>query len=132
MSHTDTIDTRNHADTDAEALVARYFAAWNETDADRRHALCTQAFAADATYLDPMMDGEGPAAIAAMIGGVQARFGAMRLRQVGRLDVHHDRLRFGWALGPAGGEPVAGGTDFATFDAAGLRSVTGFIDFLRA
>ena len=48
---------------------------------------------------------------------------------LGAVDGHNDRLRFSWALGPEGGEPLARGTDFALLSADGrLRSVTGFLD----
>lgn len=44
---------------------------------------------------------------------------------------HGDRLRFCWALGPAGGEALAKGADFAELTADGrLAQVTGFFDLL--
>ncbi len=45
--------------TDVKTVVDDYIAAWNETDAVRRRALIAGAWAEDATYVDPLMRGEG-------------------------------------------------------------------------
>jgi len=43
------------------------------------------------------------------------------------LDVHHDLVRFTWAVGPADGEPILAGVDMAKFDADGkLHRIVGF------
>jgi SnoaL-like domain len=118
------------AETD---LIHRYLAIWNESDAARRRALVEGAFAEGATYLDPMMAGEGQAGIDAMIAAAQARFPGLRFRLAGTPQGHNGRLRFSWELGPEGGEALAGGTDFAVLAPDGrLASVTGFIDFAPA
>ena len=59
--------------TDANKLVGRYIAMWNETDAERRRALIARTWAEDATFLDPVAQGEGPAGIDTIICGVQER-----------------------------------------------------------
>ena len=112
-------------------LAEGYIAAWNESDAGRRQALIAGTFTETASYLDPMMAGEGHAGIAAMIAAVQERFPGHRFRLRGAPDGHHDRLRFSWELAPEGeGSPVlATGTDFAVLAADGrFASVTGFLD----
>ena len=81
-------------------LVERYITSWNEPDADRRRALIAQTWTGGARYLDPVMQGEGHAGIDAIIQGVQARFPGHRFRRIGEVDVHHDRIRFSWELGP--------------------------------
>ncbi|CAA9239364.1 MAG: FIG00986828: hypothetical protein [uncultured Acetobacteraceae bacterium] len=114
---------------DAQSIAARYIACWNERDGERRRALLGELWTEDATYLDPMMRGEGRAGIAALIEGVQARFPGFRFALKGRADGHADRLRFSWGLGPDGGETVVEGTDFAVLaDGGRLRAVTGFLD----
>jgi len=114
---------------DVQNTAARYIAAWNEADPDRRHALVTALWTEDATYVDPMMQGEGHHGIEALIGGVQARFPDFRFGLSGQPDGYGDRLRFSWDLGPEGGEAVVKGTDFAVLAADGrLRAVTGFFD----
>jgi hypothetical protein len=113
---------------DIATTVDRYIAAWNEPDDQRRRAIVGETWADDGTYLDPLMAGEGPDAIAAMIGGAQQQFPGHRFELAAGPDVHHDRVRFAWTLVGEGG-PVAGGVDFATVTADGrLREVTGFLE----
>jgi hypothetical protein len=121
------------ADTDAHEIAARYVAAWNETDAGRRRALVAALWTEDASYVDPMMAGEGHDGIEGLIAGVQARFPGFRFSLSGRPNGYGDRLRFSWDLGPDGAEPLVQGTDFAVLAGDGrIRAVTGFIDRLPA
>ena len=116
--------------TDIATVVDRYIAAWNEPDADRRRTLVGQTWTEDGTYIDPLMAGDGPDAIAAMIGGAQAQFPGHRFELAAGPDTHHDRVRFTWNLvGQDDGGTVAVGVDFATLGADGrLREVTGFLE----
>ncbi|MFN3524424.1 MAG: nuclear transport factor 2 family protein [Phenylobacterium sp.] len=118
--------------TATDELIDRYIAAWNETDPNLRRDLIARTWRADGSYLDPVMAGDGVEGIDAMIAGVQARFPGFVMRRVGEVDAHNDRVRFGWALGPDGGEPVVGGTDFGVTDGERLAAITGFIDFAPA
>jgi len=119
--------------TDVRDIATRYIATWNEVDPDRRGALVAALWTEDATYLDPMMQGEGHQGIAALIGGVHARFPDFRFALSGQPDGYGDRLRFSWDFGPEGGEAVVQGTDFAVLAADGrLRMVTGFLDRVPA
>jgi hypothetical protein len=114
--------------TDITTIVDGYIAAWNETDADRRRALVADAFADDASYVDPLMTGEGTDGIAAMIGAAQQQFPGHRFELSSGPDAHHDRVRFAWNL-VGNGTPVAAGVDFATVaDDGRLRTVTGFLE----
>ena len=115
--------------SDHDTLIDRYIACWNEADAGRRAALVAETFTADARYIDPLMQGEGQAGIAAMIGAAQAQFPGHRFSRRGGVDAHNDALRFAWDLTPAGAPPVAAGTDFASLAPDGrLARVTGFLD----
>ena len=40
-------------------LIDRYIAAWNETDSGRRRDLIAATWTESATYLDPMLQGDG-------------------------------------------------------------------------
>ncbi len=114
-------------------LIDQYIAAWNEPDPGRRRALIAATFAEDASYLDPVMQGQGHAGIGDMIAGVQARFPGHQFRRGGVVDAHHDHLRFSWELAPQGGQALVKGTDFAVLSAdARLANVTGFFDLLPA
>ena len=110
-------------------LIDRYIAMWNETDAERRRALIARTWTEEANYLDPVLQGDGPTGIDAMVRGVHQRFPEHRFRRTSEVDTHHDCVRFSWELGPQGGSPVVSGTDFGVVAADGrLRTVTGFFD----
>lgn len=118
--------------TDTQALVERYIASWNETDAGKRRDLIDATFAETASYTDPMMKSEGRGGIDQMLAAVQERFAGLTFKQVGRVDGYEDRVRFSWELGPKDGPSIAGGTDFATLDAGKLANIVGFLDFAPA
>ena len=117
--------------TNPHDIAARYIEAWNEANPERRRALVRALWTEDATYRDPVMQGDGHDGIEALIGGVQAKFPSFRFALSGRPDGFGDRLRFSWDLGPEGAEPVVQGTDFGVLAGDGrLTAVTGFIDRL--
>jgi len=110
-------------------VVDAYIAMWNETDAGRRRALVAQTVTDDASYVDPMMEGNGVDGIDAMIAGAQQAYPNHRFTLVTGPDSHHGRVRFTWSLAPEGSsEPIALGTDFATVNGDGrLSEVVGFL-----
>jgi hypothetical protein len=115
----------DHIDT----TVNRYIDAWNEADADRRRELVAGVWTEDGTYVDPLMSGAGHEAIAGMIGQAQQQFPGHRFELSFGPDAHNDNVRFAWRLyGPDGGDPVAGGVDFATVVDGRLKAVTGFLE----
>jgi SnoaL-like domain len=108
-------------------LVDRYIAIWNETDSEARRNLIAWTYTEDGRYLDPVLQGEGRDGIDAMVKAVHARFPGHRFTRTSDVDAHHDRARFAWELGPAGGPALVKGIDFATLSDDGkLHSVTGF------
>lgn len=114
--------------------VARYIAAWNETDADKRRGLIAETWMEDGSYLDSHRDSTGHAALDTMIADVQQKFPGYRFRLVSSIEAHHDRVRFSWAAGGTDGAPLYfGGTDFAIVAKDGrFLAVTGFTDALPA
>lgn len=128
-----TTNPQAHPAHDASRIAARYIAAWNEPDAGRRRALVSEVFAPRATYIDPMAHSAGHDEINAMIGAVQQQFAGLRFSLHGKQDGHNNVVRFFWALGLGGAEPVAHGTDVAVVSEDGrLTSVTGFLDAVAA
>ena len=119
--------------TDAAKIAERYIDLWNETDSHNRRKLIASAWTEDASYVDPMMKGEGHAEIDALIGAVHQRFPGHRFALKGTPDGHGDRVRFSWTLGAANAAPIAHGTDFGLVAADGrLRSISGFLDQVAA
>lgn len=117
----------------ATHIATEYLAAWNELDAVRRRARIVGIFTAEADYVDPMMRGAGHDGLDAMIGAVQQQFAGLRFSLHGKQDGHNDVVRFSWALGAEGADPVAYGTDVAVIAEDGrIQSVTGFLDALAA
>ena len=115
---------------DVTTLVQDYIASFNESDPARRRELIDRVWADDATYLDPVMAGDGRDGIDRMVAAAQAQFPGHRFEPTLAPDAHHDRVRFGWRLvSEADGATVAAGTDFGVLTGDGrLRSITGFLE----
>lgn len=113
----------------AHDLAIRYIDLWNETDQDRRRSLLDRTFTPTATYVDPLMSGDGVGAIDGLIAAVHGRFPGARFALRGEPEAHHDRLRFSWRLTASDGTAIADGTDFGIVAEDGrLSGVTGFLD----
>jgi hypothetical protein len=113
-------------------LVDRYIAMWNETDAERRRGLIAKIWADDASYLDPVLSGEGLDGIDAMVKAVHEKYPGHRFKRTSDVNAHHDRAQFAWELGPEGGRALVKGVDFATLSKEGcLKTVTGFFTELN-
>jgi hypothetical protein len=111
------------------AIADRYLATWNEADDARRQSLVAALWSPQGRYADPLMSGEGHDGIARMIASARTQFPGLVFTARGQADGHGPFARFSWSLGPAGGAPVAGGTDVARLDDAGrVVEVIGFLD----
>ena len=80
--------------TDAEAVATRYIELWNETAAERRRSILATNWTGDATYVDPLMSGEGHSGIDALIAGVQQRFPDFQFALIGQPNGYGDHVRF--------------------------------------
>jgi hypothetical protein len=118
--------------TNTKQIAERYIAVWNETDPVRRRDLLAAGWIETATYVDPVMRGQGLEQIGSLIDAVQARFPGFRFTLDGRVDGYEDKVRFSWALGPEDQADLIKGTDFAVVEGGRLRSVTGFLDKVPA
>jgi len=116
--------------SEALELVRRYFAAWNESDPDIRHASVQALWADEGSYVDPLAEVSGHDEISALIGMVQQQAPGHVFQLLDGVDAHHNLTRFSWELVPAdGGEAVAEGSDVAvTQDDGRIASVLGFLD----
>jgi hypothetical protein len=111
-------------------VVDSYFAMWNETDPGRRGEAIAAAWSEEGRYLDPVLAAEGPDALNEIVARVQERFPGHRMQQVGDIDAHHGRARWGWELvDPGDGRLAVAGVDYATFAEDGrLSEVIGFFE----
>jgi SnoaL-like domain len=114
--------------SDANTIARNYIALWNETTPSRRRAMLSQHWTTDATYVDPLMRGDGYDAVDALIAGVQQRFPDFRFKLIGEPNGFGDHVRFSWGLGPDGTDSPIKGTDFATLKDGRISSITGFLD----
>ena len=118
--------------TDPITIAHRYIELWNERAAGRRRELLSEAWTADTSYVDPLMKGDGPDGIDALVAGVQHRFPDFRFKLIGEPNGYGDHVRFSWGLGPDGVDSPIKGTDFAVLKDGRIRSVTGFLDQVPA
>jgi hypothetical protein len=116
--------------TDVAKIVDNYIAIWNETDPDRRRALVAETWTENATYLDPLLSGEGASGIDSMVASAQSAYPGHRFELSSSPDAHHDRVRFGWTMyAPDDGRAVISGVDFGILaDDGRLEAVTGFLE----
>ena len=118
--------------TDPIAIAHCYIDLWNERTPSRRRELLSETWTADASYVDPLMKGDGPDGIDALIAGVQQRFPDFKFKLIGEPNGYGDHVRFSWGLGPDGVDSPIKGTDFAVLKDGRIRSVTGFLDQVPA
>ena len=114
--------------TDPNTIARRYIELWNERTAGRRRELLGEHWTNDASYVDPLMKGDGRDGIEALIAGVQQRFPDFKFQLIGEPNGFGDHIRFSWGLGPDGADSPIKGTDFAVLKDGRIKSVTGFLD----
>ena len=114
--------------TDPKTIAISYIHLWNERAPDRRRELLKANWTSDATYVDPLMRGDGRDGVDALIAGVQQRFPDFSFQLIGEPNGYGDHVRFSWGLGPDGADSPIKGTDFATLQDGCIRSITGFLD----
>ncbi|HWV95999.1 MAG TPA: nuclear transport factor 2 family protein [Xanthobacteraceae bacterium] len=118
--------------TDAKTIATRYIELWNERDPQRRRQLLATHWADNASYVDPLMAGDGHDGIDALVAGVQQRFPDFRFALIGEPNGYGDHIRFSWGLGPDGADSPIKGTDFAMLNAGRIQRITGFLDQVPA
>jgi len=110
-----------------EEIVRMYVAAWSETDEGKRRALLEKSWAENGTYADPTVEVVGREALIQHIGGIHRQFPDCRIILTSRVDEHHSRIRFTWAMVNPKGTRVSEGIDFGEIgDDGRLIRITGF------
>jgi hypothetical protein len=107
--------------------VAAYMAAWNEADEAKRRKLLDSAWAADATYTDPMSHAAGRDALVDLISQFQTQMAGSSIAQTSGIDEHHGQLRFAWRMSGQDGSTRMEGIDVGQLAEDGrLQSIVGF------
>ena len=115
--------------TDPNTVADTYLATWNSHDPELRRKLIENAWSLAASYVDPLMSGNGREAISTMIAAAREHFPGHIFSLRGAPDGHGEHVRFSWTLTSPDGVAVGGGTDVATLDETGrIDRVIGFLD----
>lgn len=127
---TDTTITTHHDrdhDRDLDATIGGYFACWNTTDAEERAALIERFWTPDARMVDPLVDVNGHAELAAVFARFHDTYPGCSFRRTGDRDAHHQLARWTWEMIDGSGNPVLAGLDVALLaDDGRLQYVAGF------
>jgi hypothetical protein len=113
-------------------IAEDYIAVWNETDKSRRSAMLAGTWTKDASYVDPLMRGNGQEEISGLVGAVHAKFPGYAFSLIGPTDGYAEHVRFSWALGPPGCEAVIKGTDVVMLSGNRIATVVGFLELVPA
>lgn len=113
--------------SDVTTIVDDYLAALSEGDAEARARLVARAWDEDGRFVDPLLDVQGHQAIADIAVAVRDQFPRHEFRRTSGIDVHHDRVRFTWALvGPDGAVALSGVDVGEVAEDGRLRQIVGF------
>ncbi|MFB6556346.1 nuclear transport factor 2 family protein [Streptomyces sp. NPDC056405] len=112
--------------SDITTLVKKYIETWNILDADQRRAAIDALFTEDVEYVDNNVQIEGRAALDDYIAQTQKELAGAVFSLAGEVSSHHDLARFTWHVGPADGQPIAIGYDFAAVENGRVRRLYGF------
>jgi SnoaL-like protein len=113
--------------TNTATVVDDYLAALSEGDAASRARLVSRAWDEDGRFVDPLLDVRGHEAIGDIAVAVREQFPGHTFRRTSGIDVHHDRVRFTWALvGPDGAVALSGIDVGEVAEDGRLRQIVGF------
>jgi hypothetical protein len=89
-----------------ELLAALYVGMWNEPHPMRRRAIIASLFSDDVQHFTKSQEAHGHAGMEQRVIGSHdkwVRDGGCEFRVIGQANGHHDMVRFGWQMVPAGG-----------------------------
>lgn len=112
---------------DTQEIVEAYGAAWNEPDEAERRRLLERSWANDGVFVDPQSHAEGREALLGLIADFQRQLSGAQIVTTSGIDVHHNVVRFTWAVRGADGSTMMEGIDFGELAEDGrLRKIVGF------
>jgi hypothetical protein len=107
-------------------LIKNYTAAWSEPDAASRQSLLEAVWEQAGTYTDPLSRAENRAELHALIGQFLADNPGATFTLKGKVDAHHDFVRFYWTLRMSNGVEMEG-MDYGEVSPQGkLVKIVGF------
>jgi hypothetical protein len=110
-----------------DTVLADYFAAWNETDADERERLLRRSVSDGAELVDPLGRWQGVAGISDRIASYHESAPATKVVPGSGVDVQNDVERYAWKIVDQRGDDLMEGLDVTTRDSAGrLHRITMF------
>jgi SnoaL-like protein len=113
--------------SDVTTIVDDYLAALSEGDTASRARLVSRAWDEDGRFVDPLLDVRGHEAIGGIAVAVREQFPGHTFQRTSGVDVHHDRVRFTWALvGPDGAVALSGIDVGEVAEDGRLRQIVGF------
>jgi len=114
---------------DPRGIALTYLSVWNEADQETRLAVLEESWSPNVRYADPLMRGETPAGVAAMIEAARGQFPGHSFVLRGEPDGHGNAVRFSWDLVSTDGAKAAAGSDIVKLTTDGkLEEVIGFLD----
>jgi hypothetical protein len=121
-------------DIKVEEFAARYLAVWHESDAAAREGAVAELWNADARMFTGANEYVGHDAITRRVTLAYDKFVAEQgcvFRLLGPAETHHGGVRIRWEMAPAaGGDAVAGGSQFLLLDGDGRARIDyQFTDF---
>jgi len=124
-----TNDTVTNDTTKLTALVDAYVASWNEADPAKRQALVEDAWAPEASYVDPLLSLKGHTDLATLKPLLDQHYPGHRISRTSDVDTHHNVLRFSWSMTGPDGAVVIDGIDVGIVtDDGRLQGIAGFFD----
>jgi nuclear transport factor 2 (NTF2) superfamily protein len=102
-------------------MVGKYVASWGEPDPGIRRQVIAELWSAEAVYANAAAEFRGRDGIEKAVTEAWDMFMSKGFTtRVGRVDAHHDAVRYTWELyAPDGAGPVALGTQVVTLDEQG-------------
>jgi len=100
-------------DSCVDAVVATYFAAWNEPDPGRRAEILQRSLTDDAELVDPTGRWQGIDGFVERIGNYQIAAPDTKVVPASGIDAHNDVVRYAWTIVDAEGKELMEGIDVA-------------------
>jgi hypothetical protein len=96
-----------------DEVIATYFAAWNEPDADERRRTLEGSVIADVELVDPTGRWQGVAGLVERIGNYQSSAPGTEVVPASGIDAHNDVVRYSWSIVDGEGHELMEGIDVA-------------------